>query len=142
VEKLRIDGVVAIPWEELEFSFSRSGGPGGQNVNKVETRVTLLFDLSVSTALSPEQKDRIRRALASRISRNGVLRVVAQTHRTQAANRAAAVERFAGLLRQALARPRRRVPTRVSAVQKRKRLDAKRRRSALKRTRSGPIDEF
>src|SRR5215475_13463468 len=96
---IEIDGEIALPEEELTFATSRSGGPGGQNVNKLETRVTLRFDLAGSPSLSPEQKARLRERLATRITKAGVLQVTAQRHRTQAANREAAVERFAELLR-------------------------------------------
>src|SRR3954453_10707281 len=97
-----IDDNLAIPEEELSFATSRSGGPGGQNVNKLETRVTLRFDLAASPSLSEEQKSRLRERLSTRITRSGVLHVTAQKHRTQGANRDAALERFAELLREAL----------------------------------------
>src|SRR5664280_3566590 len=88
-----------------------SGGPGGQNVNKVATKVTLTFDVAASPSLTDAQRDRIRARLATRISKDGVLQVVSQRHRTQGANRAAALERFVELLRDALAEEAPRVPT-------------------------------
>ncbi len=88
-----------IPDEELTFTTSRSSGPGGQNVNKLSTRVTLLFNVDDSPRLSVEQRGLLRLHLAGRISRAGVLRVVSQRHRTQLANKDAAVARFAELLR-------------------------------------------
>jgi ribosome-associated protein len=124
--------------DELQFRYSRSSGPGGQNVNKVETRVTLLFDLAGSRSLSEEQKDRILAKLGTRISKEGVLRVIAQRFRTREANRRAAVERFHELLSRALARPRKRGKTAVPKGEKRRRAQAKRRRSDLKRSRSRP----
>jgi len=108
-----VPGLV-IPDEELRFSASRSGGPGGQNVNKVNSRVTLLFDVDGSRALTPDQKVRLRERLAGRISSAGLLRVVSQRHRTQAANRRAAQQRFEEVLRQALAEESPRVATRPS----------------------------
>ncbi|HRC87610.1 MAG TPA: alternative ribosome rescue aminoacyl-tRNA hydrolase ArfB, partial [Thermoanaerobaculia bacterium] len=96
---------LSVPESELLFETSRSGGPGGQNVNKVESRVTLLFDLGASTSLSAEQKARIRERLATRISRSGVLRVVSSRHRTQGANKKAVLERLAELLQDALEVP-------------------------------------
>ena len=91
-----------IPEDELAFKFSRGGGPGGQNVNKVNTRVTVFFDAANSRSFSDEQKERILRRLASRADKDGVIRVVSQQHRTQKANRDAAVERLEELLKGAL----------------------------------------
>ncbi|HEX4495567.1 MAG TPA: alternative ribosome rescue aminoacyl-tRNA hydrolase ArfB [Thermoanaerobaculia bacterium] len=131
-----IDDNLAIPDEEVTFATSRSGGPGGQNVNKLETRVTLRFDLAGSAALSEEQKARLRDRLATRITRDGVLQVTSQRHRTQGANREAAVERFAELLRESLREETPRRKTRPSRAAKARRLDSKRRQSQRKRERS------
>jgi ribosome-associated protein len=131
-----IDDNLAIPDEEVTFATSRSGGPGGQNVNKLETRVTLRFDLAGSGALSEEQKARLRERLATRITRDGVLQVTSQRHRTQGANREAAVERFAELLRESLREETPRRKTRPSRAAKARRLDSKRRQSQRKRERS------
>ncbi|MDX1501989.1 MAG: alternative ribosome rescue aminoacyl-tRNA hydrolase ArfB [Thermoanaerobaculia bacterium] len=133
---------LAIDETELEFVTSRSSGPGGQNVNKVESRVTLHFDVAASAALSEAQKERLRARLATRINRAGVLRVVSQKHRTQRANRDEAVRRFAELVGRALERrpPRRR--TRVPEAAKRRRLEQKRRRGRRKSERRAPgLDE-
>jgi ribosome-associated protein len=121
---------------ELTFTASRSAGPGGQNVNKVNTRITLRFDLEATEALSEEEKERIRERLATRISKAGVLSVSAQRERTQAANRKAATERFAELLQDALDESPERRPTKVPRRSKRRRLENKRRRGQLKRERS------
>jgi ribosome-associated protein len=118
---ITITPALALPESELSFAASRSSGPGGQNVNKVATRVTLFFDVAGSPSLTPEQKLRIRAALATRMSRNGVLRVVAQQHRTQSANRAAARERFVALLQGVLAEETPRVPTRPSRAARERR---------------------
>lgn len=131
---------IEIPMSELEFTTSRSSGPGGQHVNKVETRVILSFDLADSPSLSPEQKARIQERLASRVTKAGVLRVTAQRHRSQAANRKLAVERFASLLREALAEDAPRRPSKVPRRVNRRRLVEKRRRGELKRLRSGGVD--
>jgi ribosome-associated protein len=126
-----------IPEEELTFVTSRSGGPGGQNVNKLETKVTLRFDLAGSPRLTEEQRQRIRERLATRITRDGVLQVSSQRHRTQAANREAAVARFAELVGEALQEEAPRKPTKVPRAVKRRRLEDKRRRSERKRQRAG-----
>ena len=125
---------------ELAFTTSRSSGPGGQNVNKVNTRVTLLFDLEGSTSLSSQQRELLRSRLPGRISKDGVLRVVSQRHRTQLANRDAAVERFVELVRTALTEEPERVPVTPPGRAREKRLEAKRQRSRLKRERSADFD--
>jgi ribosome-associated protein len=128
-----------LPEAELAFATSRSSGPGGQNVNKVSTRVTLLWNVDVSPSISDKQRALVRERLAGRISREGVLRVSSQRHRTQLGNREAAVARFAELLAEALSEAPRRIPLRVPASVERKRLETKRRRSRLKQARS---DDF
>jgi ribosome-associated protein len=133
---LEIADGIAIPDEDLSFATSRSGGPGGQNVNKLETRVTVRLDLEGTAALSPEQKERVRERLATRVTRGGVLQVTSQRHRSQSANREAALERLAELLCQALAPQTPRKPTRATRAARRRRLDAKRRRGEQKRLRS------
>ena len=125
-----------IPDEELAFATSRSSGPGGQNVNKVNTRVTVLFNVDQSAALSPEQRELLHARLGGRISRVGLLRVVSQRHRTQLANRDAAVERFVELLRDALTERPERIPPAVPRQAKERRLEEKRRRANRKRERS------
>jgi ribosome-associated protein len=132
---------LSIPEGELTFTASRSGGPGGQNVNKVATKVTLTFDVANSASLSAEQRRRVASSLATRISREGVLRVVAQRHRTQRANREATLERFLELLRAALAPTAPRVATRPSVVAKRRRVAEKKLRARVKESRRRPGDE-
>jgi ribosome-associated protein len=135
---IEVTSELAIPEAEVRFATSRSSGPGGQNVNKVESRVTLLFDLAGSPSLDATQKERLRERLASRIAKDGVLRVVAQKHRTQGANREEAVARFAALLRAALAEEAPRKPTRPTTAARRRRAADKRRRAELKRARRAP----
>jgi ribosome-associated protein len=125
-----------IPDEELGFTTSRSSGPGGQNVNKVNTRVTLVFNVDGSTALSAGQRELLHSRLPGRISREGLLRVVSQRHRTQLANRDAAVERFILLLREALTEKPQRLPVTMPRPVKERRLQEKRRRGSLKRERT------
>lgn len=142
-DEIRITGELSIPLEELSFTFSRSGGPGGQNVNKVSTRATLHFDVARSTSLGEGQRAALMRNLATRISKEGILRVSSQKHRTQRANREAAIERFAVLLREALAVRRRRRPTSPTEASRRRRLERKRLRSRIKtgRRRPAPGDD-
>ena len=128
---------LAIPVEELTFTASRSSGPGGQNVNKLSTRVTLQFDVFRSPSLMEDQKQRILVKLKSRISKDGVLRVSCQRSRSQAANRDGAVERFVELLRQALTRRLPRKRTALPASARERRLEDKKRRSRVKAARTG-----
>jgi ribosome-associated protein len=137
-EVVEITPELAIPVEELRFRVSRSGGPGGQGVNTTDSRVELLFDLAGSRSLSDEQKQRAIRRLGRRVDPGGTLRVVAQTYRSQLANRRVAVERFAALLADALAVQRSRGPTRPSARAATPRPDSKRRRAATKQLRRRP----
>lgn len=133
---IRIDDDVAIPESELEFTASRSSGPGGQHVNKASTRVTLSFDLRGSSSLDERQKRRITSRLSTRVTKDGVLKLHAQRHRSRSANREELVERFAALLREALRRRKRRRKTRPPRSAVERRLEDKRRRSRLKERRS------
>ncbi|PIP37709.1 MAG: aminoacyl-tRNA hydrolase [Desulfobacterales bacterium CG23_combo_of_CG06-09_8_20_14_all_51_8] len=87
---------------ELTFSATRSSGPGGQHVNKVSTRITLWFDVGQSGSLNPDQKERILSRLKTRITKNQRLHIVSQRHRSQLANKEAAIERFVELMADAL----------------------------------------
>ena len=126
---------LAIPENEISFTASRSGGPGGQNVNKVSSKVTLAFDVRGSTALSPAQKQKIIGRLATRINKEGILQVVSQRTRSQELNRADALERFSELLRRALTPRRERIATRVPANARKQRLDEKKKRAGTKQAR-------
>jgi ribosome-associated protein len=128
--------------DELVFRFSRGGGPGGQNVNKVNTRVTVLFDVANSRGFSDAQKERILKGLASRADKDGVIRVVSQRHRTQKANRDAAVERLEELLIGVLKKKKVRKKTKVPEAAKRERLEEKKRRGFLKKQRAEKSFEF
>tara|TARA_B100000029_G_C17164446_1_gene810871 strand:+ start:275 stop:694 length:420 start_codon:yes stop_codon:yes gene_type:complete len=137
---IEISRSLRIPESELGLEYSRSTGPGGQNVNKLETRVTILFDVDGSPSLSSVQRARIREKLATRITKAGMLRVTSQRHRTQAANRNAAMERFVDLLREATRPARKRKPTKPTRASNQRRLDSKKKRGESKRGRSGRWD--
>jgi ribosome-associated protein len=130
-----INDNLTIPDDELSFEYARSSGPGGQNVNKVNTKVTLRFDVAASPSLTVEQRGMISRKLCTRITKDGVLRITSQRHRTQRANQEAVVERFVELVRDALVRRRKRRKTKIPRVAYERRLQEKKRRSALKRER-------
>jgi ribosome-associated protein len=127
---------ISICEDALVFKTSRSGGPGGQNVNKVNTRITLFFDVARCASFSEGQKKQILARLAGRADKHGVIRVVSQKYRTQKANREAAVERFQQLLAEALKKRSVRKKTRVPYTVNQRRLDDKRRRSLLKQRRA------
>ncbi len=139
---LEITKDIFIDEGQLVFKASRSGGPGGQNVNKVNTRITLFFDVAGCEGLSDMQKQRILALLSTRANKDGVIRVVSQKFRTQKANRRAAVERLQELLREALktrpVRKKTKVPERASL----RRLEEKKRRGMLKRQRAEKDFEF
>ena len=129
------DGIV-IREDQLIYKVSRSGGPGGQNVNKVNTRVTLLFDVAGCGSFSDIQKQRILTRLSSRVDKNGIVRVVSQKFRTQQANRQAATERLQQLLIEALETPPVRKKTGIPFSAKERRLEKKRQRGLLKQQRA------
>ncbi len=128
-----------LPESELEYRFTRSGGPGGQHVNTSATRVEVVFNVLTSPTLSDTEKARAARRLGSRLDAEGRLRVVAQDERSQTRNRTIARERLADLLRTALAPPPPpRRPTRPTRAAREARLDTKRRSAARKRNRRPP----
>jgi len=133
---IEITDNISIRDDELIFKASRSGGPGGQNVNKVNTRITLFFDVANCESFSDVQKRRILSRLATRADKNGLVRVASQRFRTQKANRRAAVERLQQLLAEALKTRPVRKKTKIPYAAKKRRLEEKRRRSLLKQQRA------
>lgn len=135
---VRVRRGFVVPESELRWRFSRASGPGGQNVNTTDSRVELSFDLAGSPSVPEGLRTRALERLANRLV-GGVLTVVAAEHRSQLRNREAARERLAGLLAEATAAgPPPRRPTRPTAGSRRRRLDAKTRRGAIKRLRGRP----
>ena len=126
---------VEIPAADLEFTFSRSGGPGGQNVNKTDTRVQISFDLDGSLALSDDVRARLRVLAGRRLTRDGRIVMACDRHREQARNLEEVRERLASLIRTALVPPVFRKRTRPSRASRERRLDEKKRRGAVKRDR-------
>lgn len=140
---LPVTDAVTIPLSELQFHFSRSGGPGGQHVNRAATQVELTFDVQQSASLNEAQRARVLGRLKSAIDSRGVLHLTCQTTRSQFRNRAEVTERFQHLLRQALHVPKRRRPTRPSRAAVERRMQEKRRVAGIKqeRRRQQPVDE-
>ncbi len=127
---------IVIPESELVFKASRSSGPGGQNVNKLNTRMTLFFNINESKCFSEDQKKRISKFLSTRIDNDGFIRIVSQKFRTQIANRQAAIERLHELLEKSLKPKPIRKKTKVPYSAKQNRLASKKRRSKLKQQRT------
>ena len=133
----RVTDTISIDDSELSESFVRSSGPGGQNVNKVSSAVQLRFDVRHSPSLPNDVAIRLMRLAGKRLTKDGVIVIIAQSHRQQERNRADARERLFDLIRQAAVRPVPRRATKVPKAQKRKRIEGKKHRATIKRLRSG-----
>ena len=132
---IRVTAQISIDEREIEESFVRASGPGGQNVNKLATAVQLRFDVRGSPSLPAEVRARLERLAGARLTREGVLVIIAQRHRTQARNREDALDRLIELIRRAAIAPRPRRPTRPTKASRERRIEGKKRRSGIKRLR-------
>jgi ribosome-associated protein len=137
---IRVTHAISIDERLLHFSFIRSSGPGGQNVNKVATAVQLRFD-AAAAGLNDEVYRRLLSLAGRRATEAGQILIDSRRHRTQNANRADALARLLDLLRRAAIAPRRRIPTKPTLASRRRRLETKQRRSRLKSSRRGPVDD-
>lgn len=140
---LVINDRLTVPARDLSWTASRASGPGGQNINKVSTKVTLRFDLRGTEALTRAQKLRLRKLAGKRVDAQGALVLNAQAERSQRQNLERARDRLRQLIGKALVSPKRRVATKPSHTAKRKRLENKRKRSKQKKTRARvhPVDD-
>ena len=137
--RIRITPTLTIPRAELTYRATRSGGPGGQHVNKTSTRVELTWDVAASPSLDDDQRARIRERLARRIDSSGVLRMTDASTRSQHRNRERVTERFAEVVASAFVERKKRRPTRTPRAAKEARLEAKKKRSQTKQLR-GRVD--
>jgi len=138
---LTIADGIEIPDDELTFTASRSGGPGGQHVNKTSSRVTLRFDVSHAPCLPDDTRARLLDVLGARVGADGTVRVVCQASRSQYANRKTAEKRLEALLAAALVPVAPRVATKVPRAAKRRRIESKKRRGGIKRARAIPDED-
>jgi len=133
---IRVTAHIALDEREISEDFVRASGPGGQNVNKLSTAVQLRFDVRHSPSLPGDVRARLERLAGSRLTRDGVLVLIAQRHRTQGRNRQDALDRLVDLIRQAAVRPIKRRPTKPTKGSRERRIEGKKRRGGVKHLRS------
>ena len=132
---IRVTAHIDIDEREIEEQFVRASGPGGQNVNKLSTAVQLRFDVRHSPSLPDDVRARLERLAGSRLTRDGVLVIIAQRHRTQARNRQDALDRLVDLIRRAAIAPIKRRPTKPTRASRERRIEGKKRRAGVKQLR-------
>jgi len=132
---IRINARIAIEDREVDESFVRASGPGGQNVNKLSTAVQLRFDVRGSPSLPGDVKARLERLAGTRLTRDGVLVIIAPRHRTQARNRQDGLDRLIDLIRRAAVAPTPRRPTKPTKASRERRIESKKRRGGIKHLR-------
>lgn len=138
-DNLKIKSDLAIPVHEIEITTSRSGGPGGQHVNKTSTRISVRWNIPATQSFSSEQKNRLLEKLATKITSEGDLIIHSSASRSQLQNKQAALRNLANLVRQALHVPKRRMKTKLPKAAKEARLQAKSHHSNIKKLRNKPI---
>jgi ribosome-associated protein len=136
---IRVTPKISIDDREIAETFVRASGPGGQNVNKLSTAVQLRFDVRHSPSLPGDVAARLERLAGGRLTRDGVLVIIAQRHRTQARNRDDALDRLIGLIRQAAIAPIKRRPTKPTKASRERRIEGKKLRSNVKRLRGSKL---
>jgi ribosome-associated protein len=136
---IEINSRISIGDDEIAMEFIRASGPGGQNVNKVSSAVQLRFDAGRSPSLPEDVRSRLMRLAGSRLTRDGIIVINAQDHRTQARNRAEALDRLVELIRRAAVAPRLRRATKPTKASRERRIETKKRRAGLKKLRRGSL---
>lgn len=140
-DPIEISAGVLVPHEELILRASRSSGPGGQHVNTSSTRIELVWDIASSPSIDDDMRARLMQRLSNRVDSSGKIRLVAQSERSQLRNRDAVIERFGKMIRGALVEQKQRKATRPTKASKRKRIEAKKHRAAVKQQRREPLGD-